>query len=158
MKLNNGIRLTWLGHATYKIEAEGKTYLIDPWVDSNPVCPDELKSFDTLDVILITHGHWDHIEDAVPIAKKHMPTVVSIIEIAKWLNNQGVENTIGFNKGGTVTVEGVKATMVTANHSSSFTEKVMEPLSTWVNLLVSCLSSQTDIKSITLGIRMCSGI
>ena len=123
MKLNNGIRLTWLGHATYKIEAEGKTYLIDPWVDSNPVCPDELKSFDTLDVILITHGHWDHIEDAVPIAKKHMPTVVSIIEIAKWLGNQGVENTIGFNKGGTVTVEGVKATMVTANHSSSFTEE-----------------------------------
>ena len=51
-----------------------------------------------------------------------MPTVVSIIEIAKWLANQGVENTIGFNKGGTVTVEGVKATMVTANHSSSFTE------------------------------------
>ena len=48
MKLNNGIRLTWLGHATYKIEAEGKTYLIAPWVDSNPVCPDELKSFDTL--------------------------------------------------------------------------------------------------------------
>ena len=122
MKLNNGIRLTWLGHATYKIEAEGKTYLIDPWVDSNPICPDELKSFDTLDVMLITHGHADHMQDAVPIAKEHNPTVVAIIEIATWLANQGVENTIGFNKGGTVTVEGVKATMVTANHSSSFTE------------------------------------
>ncbi len=123
MKLNNGIRLTWLGHATFKIETKGKTFLIDPWVDSNPICPDELKVFDTLDYILITHGHWDHISDAIPIAKKHTPTVVSIIEIAKWLDNQGVENTIGMNKGGTVTVSGVKATMVTANHSSSFTEE-----------------------------------
>lgn len=123
MKLNNGIRLTWLGHATFKIEVDGKTFLIDPWVDSNPVCPDELKTFDALDVMLITHGHWDHMGDAVPIAKKHTPTVVTMIEIAKWLDNQGVENTIGMNKGGTVTVDGVKATMVTANHSSSFTEE-----------------------------------
>ena len=123
MKLNNGIRLTWLGHATFKIEVEDKTFLIDPWVDSNPVCPDELKTFDNLDVMLITHGHWDHMEDAVPIAKKHTPTVVAIIEIAKWLSNQSVQNTIGFNKGGTVTVDGVKATMVTANHSSSFVEE-----------------------------------
>ena len=123
MKLNNGIRLTWFGHATFKIEVDGKTLLIDPWVDSNPVCPDELKTFDALEVILITHGHWDHMEDAVPIAKKHAPTVVAMIEIAKWLDNQGVDNTIGMNKGGTVTVDGVKATMVTANHSSSYTEE-----------------------------------
>jgi L-ascorbate metabolism protein UlaG (beta-lactamase superfamily) len=122
MKLNNGIRLTWIGHSTFKIEADGKTLLIDPWITNNPACPDELKTFDTLDVMLITHGHADHISDAVPLAKKHSPTVVAIIEIAKWLTNQGVENTIGFNKGGTVTVEGVKATMVTANHNSSFTE------------------------------------
>ncbi len=123
MKLNNGIRLTWLGHATFKIETEGKTFLIDPWVDSNPACPDEHKTFDSLDVMFITHGHWDHMEDAVPIAKKHAPTVVAMIEIAKWLDNQGVDNTIGMNKGGTVTVDGVKATMVTANHSSSVTEE-----------------------------------
>ncbi len=123
MKLNNGISLTWLGHATFKIEVDGKTLLIDPWVNSNPVCPDELKTFDALDVMLITHGHWDHVGDAVPIGKKHAPTVVAMIEIAKWLDNQGVENTIGMNKGGTVTAGGVKATMVTANHSSSFTEE-----------------------------------
>ncbi len=123
MKLNNGIRLTWLGHATFKIEVDEKTFLIDPWVDSNPVCPDELKTFDSLDVMMITHGHWDHMEDAVPIAKKHAPTVIAMIEIAKWLDNQGVDNTIGMNKGGTVPVGGVKATMVTANHSSSFVKE-----------------------------------
>ena len=121
MKLNNGIQLTWLGHATVKIAVDGKTFLMEPWVASNPVCPDTLKTFDTLDVILITHGHADHIGDAVSLAKKHTPTVVSIVEIARWLGGQGVENTIGMNKGGTVTVAGVKATMVSANHSSSFT-------------------------------------
>lgn len=119
MKLNNGIKLTWLGHATFKIETEGKTFLIDPWVDNNPVCPEELKTFDSLDAMLITHGHWDHIQDAIPIAKEHTPTVVAMIEIAKWLESKGVENTIGFNKGGTVSVDGIKVTMVTANHSSS---------------------------------------
>ena len=123
MKLNNGIRLTWLGHSTFKIEADGQTLLIDPWVTHNPVCPDELKIFHSLDIILITHGHADHISDAVPLAKTYTPTVVSIVEIAGWLGKQGVENTVGMNKGGTVTVGDIKATMVSANHSSSFTEE-----------------------------------
>lgn len=123
MRLNNGIQLTWLGHSTFKIEAQGQTLLIDPWVMSNPVCPDALKTFDKLDLVLITHGHADHVSDAVALAKTHSPTVVSIVEIAGWLSGKGVENTIGINKGGTVTVGGVKATMVTANHSSSFTEE-----------------------------------
>ena len=90
---------------------------------SNPVCPDALKTFDKLDLVLITHGHADHVSDAVALAKMHSPTVVSIVEIAGWLSGKGVENTIGINKGGTVTVGSVKATMVTANHSSSFTEE-----------------------------------
>ncbi len=123
MNTHTDIHLTWLGHATFKIETPEQTLLIDPWVTHNPVCPDSLKTFDKLDVILITHGHADHISDAVPLAKKHAPTVVSIVEIAEWLGKQGVENTIGMNKGGTVAVGNVQATMVSANHSSSFTEE-----------------------------------
>ena len=122
MKLNNGIQLTWLGHSTFKIVAHGQTLLIEPWVTNNPVCPNTLKTFDKIDVMLITHGHADHIGDAVTLAKKHAPTVVSIVEIAEWLGRKGVENTIGMNKGGTVTVGNIKVTMVSANHSSSFTE------------------------------------
>src|SRR3989304_3381140 len=55
-----GVKLTWLGHATFKvITPGGKTVLIDPWVAGNPACPERLKQFDKIDVMLITHGHFD---------------------------------------------------------------------------------------------------
>ena len=76
MKLDNGLRLTWLGHATVKLEFGGQTTLIDPWIMDNPSCPDELKTFDRIDTMLITHGHFDHTTDAEALAKKHSPTVV----------------------------------------------------------------------------------
>ena len=73
MKLN-GIKLTWLGHATFRIQTpKGKTILIDPWVMDNPACPTNEKEVKAVDVMLCTHGHGDHIGDAVEIAKKHNP-------------------------------------------------------------------------------------
>jgi len=75
----NGIKLTWLGHATFRISTPGgKTVLIDPWVMGNPMCPEKDKEVKNLDVMPCTHGHFDHIGDAVEIAKKHNPTVVAI--------------------------------------------------------------------------------
>ena len=76
-----GVKLTWLGHATFLAQTpEGVKVLIDPWVAGNPACPESLKQFDRVDVMLITHGHFDHISDAVAIARKYKPTVVGIYE------------------------------------------------------------------------------
>lgn len=121
-RLPSGTKLTWLGHSTFLVEADGKRVLIDPWVMNNPACPDNLKDIEQLDVMLITHGHFDHIGDAVEVAKKTNPTVVAIAETAGWLKSKGVENVIDMNKGGTVEVDGLKAHMTHAVHSCGITD------------------------------------
>ena len=114
-----GIKLTWLGHATFRIETPGgQTILIDPWVMGNPKCPENEKHVKKVDVMLCTHGHFDHIGDAIEIAKEHNPKVVAIIELADWLQKKGVKQTISINKGGTSIIGDMKATMVDARHSS----------------------------------------
>lgn len=118
MVLNRGVKITWLGHATFKIVSPGgRTVLIDPWVMGNPACPQHLKSFDALDLMLITHGHFDHIGDAVELAKRHTPRVVAVYETCVWLEGKGVSHTLPMNKGGTQDVDGIKVTMVSADHS-----------------------------------------
>ena len=114
----NGIKLTWLGHATFRVETpERKIIIIDPWVMGNPMCPERDKRIDKVDVLLCTHGHYDHIGDAVEIAKKHNPKVVGIPELCGWLEKKGVKQTAAMNKGGTQSLEGIKVTMVHADHS-----------------------------------------
>jgi L-ascorbate metabolism protein UlaG (beta-lactamase superfamily) len=114
----NGIKITWLGHATFRIQTpEGKIILVDPWVMHNPACPEKEKTVKSVDVMLITHGHGDHIGDAVEIAKRHAPKVVGIPELCGWLEKKGVENISMMNKGGTQQVGDIKVTMVHADHS-----------------------------------------
>src|SRR5713101_177422 len=118
-----GIKLTWLGHATFRIETPGgKTVLVDPWVMGNPMCPQKDKDVKQVDVMLCTHGHFDHIGDAVEIAKKHNPMGVAIPERAHWLGKKGVKQVSSMNKGGTQQVADIKVTMVHADHSCGITD------------------------------------
>jgi L-ascorbate metabolism protein UlaG (beta-lactamase superfamily) len=113
-----GIKLTWLGHATFRIETPGgKTVIIDPWIVGNPMCPQNEKDIKKVDVLLCTHAHGDHIGDAVEIAKKHNPVVVAIYELGLWFEKKGVKQVAGMGKGGTQTVGDLKVAMVHADHS-----------------------------------------
>ncbi|TMC81015.1 MAG: MBL fold metallo-hydrolase, partial [Chloroflexi bacterium] len=111
MALNADVSFTWLGHGTWKVRsAKGKEVLIDPWVMNNPVTPDKLKTVDKCDLMLITHGHFDHIHDAVEIARRTKPTIVCNHEISVWLTSKGLDNEkiIGGNQGGTIEADGIK--------------------------------------------------
>jgi len=117
------VELTWLGHASFRVDSPGgKRLYVDPWL-SNPKCPEGEKEPERVDVMALTHGHGDHIGDAADLGKKFSPKLVAIIELAGWLEGQGFPNAsqLGFNKGGTIDVDGIKFTMTHAVHSSSFT-------------------------------------
>lgn len=117
------VSLTWLGHATFKVvSVRGKRIIIDPWIMGNPACPQELKQVDGVDVLLCTHGHFDHIGDAVEVARRHKPKVVGIFELCHWMGRKGVENTFAMNKGGTIELDGIRVTMVHADHSCGILE------------------------------------
>ena len=111
------VEITWLGHGTYQFRlTTGEVILVDPWIEGNPAYP-KGHSIDRVDVILVSHGHFDHIHDVLPLAKKFSPQIVAIYETAYWLEKKGAKNTIGMYKGGTVTAGPISATMTHAIHS-----------------------------------------
>jgi L-ascorbate metabolism protein UlaG (beta-lactamase superfamily) len=117
---SNATRVTWLGHSTMLVQtAKGTNILIDPFIGGNPGYPKSFSLPSKIHYILLTHGHGDHISDAVPVATKHGSTVVAIYELASYIGKKGVADTIGMNLGGTVQLDDVAATMVEAKHSSA---------------------------------------
>jgi L-ascorbate metabolism protein UlaG (beta-lactamase superfamily) len=118
-----GIKLTWLGHSAFLIETTGTTVLIDPWLKDNPSCPPNKKQVKSADIMLITHGHPDHIGDAVDIALRHNSNVVGIYELCSWLQKKGVQHVSPMNKGGTQSVADIRVTMVHAFHSSGIEDE-----------------------------------
>jgi L-ascorbate metabolism protein UlaG (beta-lactamase superfamily) len=111
------MQITWLGHGTFQFRLpSGQTILMDPWTEGNPSYPTS-HTIDRVDTICISHGHFDHIHDAVPLATKFKPEVVAIYETAHWLESKGVANTRPMNKGGSQQIGGVTITMTHAVHS-----------------------------------------
>ncbi|MGD0348381.1 MAG: metal-dependent hydrolase [Terracidiphilus sp.] len=119
MSNSQATRITWLGHATVLLQtAKGTNILIDPFIAHNPKYPQNFVLPPKIHYILLTHGHGDHISDAVPVAQKHGSRVVAIYELAAYIASRGVAEYTGMNLGGTVELDDVAATMVDAKHSS----------------------------------------
>lgn len=119
-----GTRITYLGHATFRLTTPGdEQILIDPFLTNNPVTPDDMKEPGELDTILITHGHFDHFDDAINFAQETGAQTVSNFEIFSYLQNKGVENAAPIQKGGTAQIGGIKVTATHAFHSSSIAEE-----------------------------------
>jgi L-ascorbate metabolism protein UlaG (beta-lactamase superfamily) len=115
------MQITWLGHGTFEfVWGSGKRLIADPWTQGNTKYPAGYE-ISNVDLMIISHGHFDHIHDAVPLATKFKPSIAAIYEICHWLESKGVENPSAMNKGGTQTFfEGgdrIDVTMTHAVHS-----------------------------------------
>jgi L-ascorbate metabolism protein UlaG (beta-lactamase superfamily) len=114
------MKVTYFGHSCFLVEAEGVKILFDPFITPNSLASDIQADTIEADYIFISHGHQDHVYDALSIAKRTGATIVGIWEIAEWAKNNGIENVHPMNIGGKWNFNFGKVQMVQAVHSSSF--------------------------------------
>ena len=115
------MRVTWMGHGSFRIEAGGEVLLLDPWITDNPVFPAEKADeiIEGASAILLTHGHFDHTADCADIARRTGAPLLGMYELVNWFAAMdGVEGN-GLNRGGAIRVGDVAVTLVAASHSSS---------------------------------------
>jgi L-ascorbate metabolism protein UlaG (beta-lactamase superfamily) len=111
-------KITWFGHAAFKIEIAGKTVLIDPWLDGNPASPVKASEIERADIVYVTHDHGDHLGEAFQICKRTNAVFVATFELGNYAEENGVKNVVGLNIGGSAEIRGVKLYMVQAFHTS----------------------------------------
>lgn len=116
-----GFRFTWNGHACVELETPGgKRVIVDPWF-GNPLSNRSADQVEACDLLLVTHGHGDHMGEALSIASRFRAAWPCIHEMSLWLARQlpgGGDQVTGMNKGGTLEAAGLRVTMVHADHSA----------------------------------------
>jgi len=114
------MHITWYGHSAFRLDFAGQSVLIDPFFTGNPAfTSDRAQAIKGVSHILITHGHGDHVGDALAIAAENDATVISNYEICVWLAAQGLKKYDPMNSGGTIHLDGFAVSMVKADHSSA---------------------------------------
>lgn len=137
------LAITWLGHSSFRVRTPGGTeVLFDPWYTGNPSFPEGARPA-RADVILVSHGHSDHVTDAAAVARATGATVVGIWELVSWLASKGVQAAEPMNKGGTITIRGLRITMTDAIHSSSVDEAGLVYLGEPAGFVVGLENGQT---------------
>jgi L-ascorbate metabolism protein UlaG (beta-lactamase superfamily) len=117
------LSITWFGHSTFLLRTPGgRRVLIDPWLKDNPSCPEALKKPPKADLVLVSHGHSDHIDDLIACARESGAAVVAIYELCDWLARKGIQHVSPMNKGGSVQIAGLTITMTDARHSSGYVD------------------------------------
>jgi L-ascorbate metabolism protein UlaG (beta-lactamase superfamily) len=117
--MSAAMQFTYYGHSCFAVVVDGVRLLFDPFITGNPKAGSiDVNSIEA-DYILITHGHGDHLADAVAIADRTGAMVISNYEIASWLAKQGVSKTHGMNFGGSYALPFGRAKYVVAVHSST---------------------------------------
>ena len=118
-KRNHQLTVTWYGHSAFLLESpQGTKVLIDPWLENPKSPPNAVRSV-AADLILVTHGHNDHVGNVLEIADRTGAMVVAIHEVALYLGRMGAAKVQAMNKGGSIEASNLRVTMVDARHSGS---------------------------------------
>jgi L-ascorbate metabolism protein UlaG (beta-lactamase superfamily) len=139
------MRIIWYGHSAFRIEFSNKIVLFDPFFTGNPgFSGDPVKAAEGATHVLITHGHGDHIGDALEISNRTGAKIVADYEVCMWLGTRGATNLDPMNSGGTTDQDGFTVTMVRADHSSTMIEgDVFTPLGSPHGLIVTAPGEPT---------------
>lgn len=113
------MKLTYYGHSSFSVETGGRTLLFDPFITPNELAKGIDVNRLAADYLLISHGHADHVADAVSIAKRTGATVISNFEVCNWFTGHGIQKTHGMNHGGAFRFDFGRVKYVNAIHSSS---------------------------------------